>query len=149
MESERLVYLVRRRRTVLAELLELSRRQLVAAEQGRMNELMSLLAEKQPLLTKLRDDSSSLAEAESDDPDARIWDPPEQRAACRRQHDECEEMLRALMRMEAQCEQTLVASRQSLQEKLEQSQTAQQAVVGYAGADQKSTSGGRLDLSSQ
>ena len=149
MQPERLVQLVRQRKSVLSDLLDLSRRQVVAAELGRMSELMSLLAEKQPLLTQLRDDSASLAEAKSDDPDSRVWDRPEQRTACQREHQECEDMLKVLMQMEADCEQMLAASRQSLQEKLEQTQTAQQAVTGYAGADQQSTSGGRLDLSSQ
>tara|TARA_R110002049_G_scaffold2750_8_gene22124 strand:- start:27844 stop:28293 length:450 start_codon:yes stop_codon:yes gene_type:complete len=149
MNAERLVNLVSQRKTVLDELLEISQRQVTAVQQGRMNELMSLLAEKQAPLAKLREYSACLAEAAPDDPATRVWDRPEQRAQCQAEHARCEEMLRTLMEMEAQCEQTLSQSRESLQKQLEQTQTAQQAVTGYAEAEQANTSGGRLDLSSQ
>jgi hypothetical protein len=149
MNADRLFHLVLQRKAVLEKLLEISHRQVEAIEQERMNELMSLLAEKQNPLAQLREHSKSLAEATLNDPETRVWDQPEKREQCQNEHAKCEEMLQLLMEIEAECEQSLSLSRKSIQQKLEQTQTAQQAAVGYSLADQPSTTGGQLDLSSQ
>lgn len=149
MNADRLFHLVLQRKAVLEKLLDISRRQVEAIEQGRMNELMSLLAEKQAPLLQLREHSKSLGEGSLDDPEDRVWDQPEQRKQCQDEHAKCEEMLQMLMEIEAECEQSLSLSRALLQQKLEQTQSAQQAAFGYSLADQPSTTGGQLDLSSQ
>ena len=149
MKSEQLVDLVSQRKVVLEMLVEISQRQLDAVHHGRMNELMGLLAEKQTPLARLRDLSQTLAIATPDDPEARVWGSPNDRAECQREHEQCEQMLRSLMEIEARCEQTLASSKEKLRQELQQTQTAQQAVSGYSEAELPSSSGGRLDLSSQ
>lgn len=148
MKGAELFELVRCRRSVLLRLLEIGDRQRVAIDDGRMNELMGLLGEKQSPLRELGELSQRLAQAVGDDPQSRPWDDARDRLACRETNDQCEQMLRTLIELEAECEQALTLSRHALQQQLTQSQHAKDAVAGYAPPTRQHSAGGNLDLSS-
>jgi hypothetical protein len=149
MNGEELARRVTMRKQVLGELLEIARRQAVAIDGGRMNELMNLLGEKQVPLTRLADLSQAIAKAASDDPEVRPWNDPQDRRRCRAENEQCEEMLAELLRLEAECEQALSVRREDFRQQLERSHNTREAVSGYCRSDAGPPAGGHLDLSSQ
>lgn len=148
MDGNTLTALITERESILARLLELSHQQIEVITAGRMSELMSLLGEKQVPLQRLGDISKSLREASDDDPNARRWESEQARAQCRLTQDRCEKMHIELLAIEAQCETALTESRQMVQQKLTQLDSAHQAATRYASVDAVPASGVRLDLSS-
>lgn len=153
MDGATLSSLIDERKSILAQLLEMSGRQIEAITAGRMTELMTLLAEKQPPLQRLGDISKRLRQASGDDPSARSWESSQARENCRIAQEQCEKMHFELLAIEAQCETALTESREAVQVKLSQLDSAHQAANRYASNEVSvnngaSASGARLDLSS-
>ncbi len=148
MNGTALSELISRRRTILSQLLEIGGRQMEVIAAGRMTELMGLLAEKQQPLQQLGEISTLLREAAQDDPQARQWESAESREKCRVQQQQCEQMHIELLAIEAQCETALSESRESLQQRLGQIDSANQAANKYVDSEAIPTLGNRLDLSS-
>lgn len=148
MDGAKLSELITERKTILQQLLATSTQQIDAITLGRMSELMSLLGGKQAPLNRLNEISGLLREAEGEDPKSRLWDSPQTREKCRREQDECEQIHLELLAIEAECESSLLASRESLQQQVDRVDAAKQAATRYAHSDARSTAGGCLDLSS-
>lgn len=145
MEGKQLAELMNQRWSTLRELLEISDRQMTAIESGQMTELMRLLSEKQTPLNRLAEIAELIRDAADDDPEARLWDSPDSRNRCRQQQEECEQMHLELLAIEAECETALKKSRDTIQQNLEQVDSARQAANTYQTA--APTAGSRLDLS--
>lgn len=148
MDGHELSSLVDQRWLTLRELKEISSRQMDAIRGSRMGELMRLLSDKQQPLHRLAALAEQLRAAQRDDPHERCWESDAQRARCRQQQEECEQMHLELLAIEAECETALQQSRDSLQQRLERVDGGRTAANGYARSDQVFTTGGRLDLSS-
>lgn len=148
MDGAELTQLIGQRLSILRSLREVARRQVEAIGEGRLSDLMRLLSEKQKPLSQLSAIAKKLRVAVDDDPESRVWDSEAQRATCSRQQEECETLHLELLAMEAECETALQESRSSIQQQLDRVDAGRQAVDGYAASHQVSTSGGRLDLSS-
>ncbi|MGI9472230.1 MAG: flagellar export chaperone FlgN [Rubripirellula sp.] len=148
MDGDELSELITRRWSTLRELLECSRKQIDAIESGQMSDLMRLLSDKQRPISELVSIAEQLRLATHDDPEQRNWASPEMRQRCRDQQHECETMHLELLAIEAECEATLSANRQEVQERLAKVDAGWQAASGYAHQSSSPTSGGQLDLSS-
>lgn len=144
MDGKQLADLMDLRWTALRRLLEISDQQLAAIDAGQMTELMRLLSEKQKPLNRLAEIAEQIRGAAGDDPATRKWESEESRQRCRQQQEECEKMHLELLAIEAECESALKKSRDTIQQNLEQVDSARQAANRYT---QAPTSGGRLDLS--
>lgn len=148
MDSTTLAALIERRWTLLKQLIELGERQHAAIEQGHMSELLATLNEKQGPLKELGIVSEQLRSAIGEAPDRRNWSSVEARRRCSEQHEQCEQMLQALLAQEAECESALSVRRDTMEERLARSDGARRAAAGYASSAPSSPGGGRLDLCS-
>ncbi len=148
MNGNELLELMEQRWSTLCELLEIGNRQIAAIESERMSELMRLLSEKQMPLNRLAEIAASIRQAADDDPANRQWDSEETRVRCRQRQDECEQLHLQLLAIEAECETSLIESRDFIQQRLDRVDAGQQAANSYAHALATPTQGGQLDLSS-
>lgn len=148
MDSRTIAQLVHTRWRLLRDLVERGRRQREAIAAGRMSELMALLSEKQQPLEQLGETSKRLGAAADQLPDAGGWDSAEDREACLREHEACQQMLAELVELESDCEAALTAGRDAIAKQLTQSEGARRAASGYAEAAAQGGRGERLDLSS-
>ncbi|MFK8112572.1 MAG: flagellar export chaperone FlgN [Rubripirellula sp.] len=153
MDGQQLSQLMTVRWTALQQLLEVSEHQIQAIRAGHMSELMRILSQKQPHLSRLSNAAAQLRATTSDDPEQRHWDSPALREACRIQQEECEKMHLELLAIEAHCETLLQETRTGIQSELQQIDNAHLAASSYAqsqatGSQPTSHRGGQLDLSS-
>ena len=148
MDGDDLSRLVLQRWQVLDELLRLSRQQLDASRDGRMSEVMTLLAAKQKPLSALAVISGELQSAIDDDPDSRHWNVASGRHECRQQHQECERMLVDLMQLESDSESALTISRDAIANRISEGEGHRRATSAYSGNVRKASTGGNLDLTS-
>jgi len=132
---------------LLDDLISLGNQQLQAIELGRMSELLSLLAEKQPLLTQLSDTANQLRYC-GDPSAANSTMLPEDREVCRKQKAVASERFDELLTLEKQCESALCSSRDQIARRLEASAHSMNAATAYQGNQLQVSQGGRLDLSS-
>ena len=148
MNGQELSLLIEQRWQLLEHLLQISQRQIDAIQGARMTELMRILSEKQTPLNQLAQIAERLRPAATEDPETRVWASPEQRTRCRVQQEECEKMHLELLAIEAECESSLLKSRDNLQEQLSRVDSARQTISGYNTQQKAFESGSQLDLSS-
>lgn len=148
MDGTELSQLIEQRWCLLEQLLEISHRQIDAIKGSRMTELMRILSEKQAPLNQLTQLADRLRPAAQEDPNARVWGSAEQRNRCREQQEECEKMHLELLAIEAECESTLLQSREDLEQQLQRVDSARQTIDGYHASHSAIESGSQLDLSS-
>ena len=146
-DTATLIQLVAERWQTLQTLLEMSLQQSEIIQQDKISELLPFLSRKQPLLQRFAELQEQLRPYAAQSADARKWDSEAQRQACQQQLDESEEMLAEMMRLEQECETSLVAGRDRLAERMQQSDGSQRAASAYQSADRIAPTS-RLDLSS-
>ncbi|MEM9368053.1 MAG: flagellar export chaperone FlgN [Planctomycetota bacterium] len=130
---------------LLSELMTLTSGQHSAIQEGHMNELMRVLGRKQRLIQSLVEKSKELTSAREATPASDSVSPSH-----RARHRRCEEMHADLLRLEANSQTSLEASRDALNEKMTRTEGSRHAVNRYHQAptpDHQST-GGSLDLTS-
>ncbi len=135
---------------LLDDLLALGNQQSAAIAQGRMSELMALLAEKQPLLAQLSENAGTLRELSDQLVREHAADDP-YRVRCRQQKQLVDQAYAQLLEQEQHAEQQLTTSRDQVAERLAASTGSLQAATAYqrmAPQPGDSGAGGRLDLSS-
>jgi hypothetical protein len=144
LDTEILAQLVRAKRSCLVQLRNMGPKQMELVEQGNMTALLDLLSAKQRPLTELRRIELALDPFRVQDPEQRCWRSPEDRAACARQVEECQRLLREIMTREKQCEAVMVRRRDEAAVQLQGFQAAGQARGAYAAASQVEVS--QLDM---
>jgi len=128
----------------LTALLNMTDRQETAIASGHMNELMSVLSEKQRAVEAFVKTTSQLKE----DRDT-FADRPAISDAHRARNDECSQMHEQLLQREAACQSALEASRDEIAGELARGEGARRAAAGYGQAARPDrVQGGGLDLSS-
>jgi hypothetical protein len=147
MDTDSLAKLIDRKLQVLNQLHQLSLRQVQFVEQGDVSSLIGLLAAKQRLLHPLQSIEDGLAPYRDQDPDGRAWRSPQHRQRTREVVDQCESVLRDIVRLETLCEQELVRRRDVTAAQLRGAQDAAQAVQAYATAAPSVTT--QFDVSSE
>ncbi len=100
MNTDLLVKRLQQKRDVLRQLLQLGRCQSRMTQPGATGSVMKLLAAKQRLVTALQAVDAALEPFRGQDPEARIWRRPADRAAARELAAECDRLLADAMALE-------------------------------------------------
>lgn len=98
--TELLTVLIRKKHQVLVQLREIGRRQTELVTCGDIATLLKLLAAKQQLIAALQGLEGELKPFYAEDPEARVWRSPEERAECARQANECNALLEEVVALE-------------------------------------------------
>lgn len=132
---------------IVSEVLTFARRQETVIAEQQVAELMPLLAKKQMALERLSGVQKALEPFASQDPERRVWASEKARQRCREREQQCDQLLRHIMELDAKCEGKLTESRDELAERLQQTTGTQQAARAYQASQAATGSrGGRLDL---
>ncbi len=128
-------------RLLMGQLLQMARLQLDAIREERMEELLALLGQKQPLLnqlTSIRVELKQLGEQLNDEPS---WIADDRREACQQMKDEAGSQFEVLVRVEAECEQMLEKSKEEIRQRLETFDSGQSAAMAYQRSTEPRSSG--------
>ena len=129
--TDALARLVRQKRKLLEQLVALGRKQGELIESGDTPALIQLLAGKQQLIAGLQVVEQGLDAFRDDDPDARRWPTPADRAACRADSDACNELLAEALATERRHEGEMIDRRDTLSKRVRQAQSAHAASSAY------------------
>jgi hypothetical protein len=129
--TQSLANLVRQKRRLLEQLVSLGRRQGELIDAGEAAGLLQLLGGKQQLITGLQVLERGLDAFRGEDPDARRWASPAQRAACKADADACNELLAEVIATEQAHERLMSDRRDELGKRLHQAQSAHAASSAY------------------
>jgi hypothetical protein len=129
--TTRLVELISGKHQVLVRLRDLGRRQAELVASGDTASLLKLLAVKQQVITGLQDLERELAPFYDENPDAREWHSPQQRARCAQQAAECNDLLREVLGMEKTSAERMVMRRNEVAEQLQHVHAANQVRNAY------------------
>jgi hypothetical protein len=143
-DTNLLTQLVRAKHACLLRLRGMGQKQLELIEEGNMTGLLDLLSAKQRPLSELRQIEQALGPFRAQDPEQRRWSSPEARDACARTANECENVLREILKREKQCETELVRRRDEAAVRLQGFHVAGQARGAYTGGSARGIS--QLDL---
>ncbi len=148
METDLLANLIDQKHEVLSQLGELSRRQLaLAAAEGDMTPLLSVLGVKQQLLGRLTTIERQLDAFREQEPESRLWRSAADRTRCARAAEQCRTLLAELTSLEKQGLNDLLGRRDAAAARLKAAGAATQAREAYAGAAAPRAS--HLDLTSE
>ncbi len=146
-ETDLLAELVQQKHDVLVELRELSRRQAEIIAGGDISKLLSVLAAKQALLSRLQQLEPRLEPFRQQDPEARIWRSEADRGQCRQVAERCEAMLKEIILFEKRGEADLITRRDAAAVKLQGTHSASEARHAYTQLGGAGSVG--LDLTSE
>lgn len=143
-ETDILAELIHRKLLCLLHLYEMGKRQMEFIDTGNITALLDLLAIKQRSLSDLQRLESGLDPFRHQDPEARLWRTPEDRARCAEQARQCEGLLAAVLEQERRGERLLIARREETARQLEGAHLARNARNAYMGPAKRPV--GQLDL---
>lgn len=146
METDVLTELICRKRHVLSELRDLSRRQVAVVAEGDTASLLGLLATKQTLLDELRATDRKLDPFRDQDPEGRRWRSPVDRRRCQEASEACTSLLREILLLDEHSETGLRQRRDQAAERLQGAHSADEARHAYSRTAPLSSR--QLDLSS-
>lgn len=129
--TDALARLVKQKRKLLEQLVTLGRRQGELINASETPTLMRLLTGKQQLIAGLQVVEQGLDAFRHEDPEARQWPTPQDRAACQADADACNALLSEALEYERQCEQGMTERRDALSKQLQQAQSAHAASSAY------------------
>ncbi len=131
LETDILVQLIRAKHACLVQLRDIGRRQLELIEAGNLTGLLDLLSAKQRPLLELQRAERAIGPFRSQDPERRRWQSPEVRAACAKQLEDCDQLLREIIAQDKQSEATLSRRRDQAAAQLQGMHAAGQARGAY------------------
>jgi hypothetical protein len=146
-DTDILADLVRAKRSCLIQLRDAGRRQLELIDGGNMTALLDLLAAKQRTIVQLQRVERALDPFRGQDPDARRWRTPQDRAACCEQLQQCETLLGEIISQEKCSESNLTRRRDVAAVRLQGAHLAGVARGAYTAQPQTNVS--QLDLLSE
>jgi len=132
LDTDRLAALISAKSQVAELLLRLAARQLELAQNGQTQPLIKLLAAKQGVLEQLHRLEREIDPFRSQDPDARTWRVPADRAHCQAQAQQSADLLAQAMSLEKQGEAAMLRRREAAAAALAAVQSAADARVAYA-----------------
>jgi hypothetical protein len=147
LDTDLLLDMVDRKHQVLAELCELSRRQMAMIDRQDMSPLLELLSAKQELLTRLQVIERQLDPFRGQSPDERQWRTAASRSRCSQLLDRCETLLAEIVDREKQSETQLRTYRDEIGARLTGAHSAGRARHAYAAQQAMHVS--QLDLTSE
>ena len=129
--TEELARLVRQKRGLLEQLVAAGQRQKALIDGGDTTGLLQLLSDKQRLITALREIEADLNKHRNEDPDARAWRSPQDRAACSADAEACNRLLAEVLESERQQTEEVASRRDAIASQLRQAQSAHVASAAY------------------
>jgi flagellar biosynthesis/type III secretory pathway chaperone len=132
LSTKTLAELVRRKHDVLVQLCEIGRRQQRIIDDGETATLLQLLAAKQSMISSLQQVEREMAPYQIEDPDARVWPTPEERARCAQQATECNQLLEQIVALEKHSADRMTTRRNEVAAQLRNVYVAGQARDAYA-----------------
>lgn len=118
--TEQLAELIRKKHEVLLQLRDLGHRQTDLVKSGEIAALLKLLAGKQQLIANLQQLERTLKPYYGQNPDARVWSSPANRAQCAQLVAECNAMLEEIVNLEKQGAEQMTARKNEVAEQLQQ-----------------------------
>jgi flagellar biosynthesis/type III secretory pathway chaperone len=131
MSTEQLTQLIDAKHQVLSQLLEISRRQQIIIAEQELSALLSVLSAKQQILQVLQQIDQQLEPFRGEDPQQRVWRNIADRDRCRAQAERCEAILKEMLLLERQAENSLLLQREETAEQLAHFQTQADAERAY------------------
>lgn len=145
-DTARLRTLLDRKRACLVQLRDLGAAQCTLAAGGALGELLQLLSVKQGVLAQLQTVQQELAPYRHDDPEARRWSSPAERAAAAQAVADCDALLAEIVAQEQTSEAQLRLRRDAAAEQLSGAHSAAAARDAYG--HYAAAAAGQLDLRS-
>jgi hypothetical protein len=118
--TDQLAELIRGKHLVLTQLRDIGRRQADLVAGGEIGSLLKLLAGKQQLIAGLQDLERELKPHYSQNPDARLWRTPADRARCAQLADECNTLLEEIVNLEKRGAEQMDVRKNEVAEQLQQ-----------------------------
>lgn len=146
MDTQRLTQLIDAKHTVLKQLYELAQRQFALAGEGDAAALVSLLAVKQKLLDTLTALEERLNPFREQDPQARIWPSPADRARCASTSEHCRTLLDEIMSLDQRGMELLQARQQQTLRMIHAAHDAADARSAYFEQQQAPATSQHFDL---
>jgi hypothetical protein len=131
LSTTRLAGLITAKQQVLEILAQLGQKQVALITAGDMTSLMKLLAGKQSVMSHLQMIEQAMTPFRDEDPEARVWESPMHRTACQARADQCNALLREVMRLEQLAEAEMIKRRDHAQTSLNSVQAAADARAAY------------------
>jgi hypothetical protein len=122
--TEKLVELIRKKHYVLVQLRDSGRRQAELVSGGDISALLKLLAAKQQLIVGLQTLEQELKPYYGEDPDARVWRSPADRAQCAQLAQGCNALLEEVVKLEKRSAEQMGARKNEVAERLQQAHAA-------------------------
>ena len=143
---------ITQRRDLLAQILRTTLQQQAALEEGLVDRLLATLEEKDALVNQLRQLQDALKPYAEVEPADRQWRDQESRSRCRREIEETEKLQRAILDVDARCEQAMLSRREELFHSMQQTTGVALASQAYAAGNRVRTrapsTGSSIDLTS-
>ncbi|QDU55327.1 hypothetical protein [Aeoliella mucimassa] len=130
--TDNLAELIRKKQQVLLQLRDIGLKQQHAVDSADTSGLLQLLGAKQHLIAALQLVERHLRPFQAEDPEQRVWRSAQDRQACAKRAEECNQLLKEVMDLERQQELRMVEHRDRVAARLKQAGTAQRAVGAYA-----------------
>ncbi len=144
--ADRFYTLFLEQRLLMSQLLQMARLQLDAIREERIEELLALLGQKQPLLNQLTAIRVELKQLGEQLNGESSWNADDRRESCQQMRDEASGQFEVLVRVEAECEKLLEKSKEEIRQRLETFDSGQSAAMAYQRPAEPRPSG--LDFSS-
>ena len=139
-DTDQLTELIRLKHKCLIELRAMGVRQQACVDQGQMSDLIKLLGAKQALINRLGQVERAMDPFRAQDPEARVWRSPEERAKCRQISRECDEILGEILEGERQSEAVLRVRRDETAKQLQGTHASTATRQAYAEAGPRAMS---------
>ncbi len=139
-QTDRLAELVERKHECLVRLHLLGRKQLGLVEEGRMAELLDLLAVKHRFLLDLQELDRQLEPFRREEPEDRRWRSAELRRQCAEKAEQCRRLLQEVLQQEKVCEEKVIRRREETAAQLEKLSRSGQACGAYLSSDRPARS---------
>jgi hypothetical protein len=129
--TEQLAELVRAKHQVLTQLRDIGRRQTDLVTTGEIAALLQLLAGKQQFIVRLQELERELKPYYAENPDARKWRSPADRAQCAKQAEECNALLEEIVNLEKRGAEQMDARKSEVAAQLQHAHAAAHVRSAY------------------
>jgi hypothetical protein len=130
--TDKLFELIRKKHDVLLQLRDMGLRQSELVKSGEISGLLKLLGAKQHVIAGLQELESGLKPYYAENPDARIWRSPADRAQCAQIANNCNTLLEEVVKLERNGAEQMDARRNDVAAQLNQVHAASQVRNAYS-----------------
>jgi len=130
--TDKLIELIRKKHEVLVQLRDMGLRQAELVKSGEITGLLKLLGAKQHVIVGLQELERGLKPYYAENPDARVWRSPADRAHCSQLANECNALLEEVVKLERNGAEQMDARRSDVAAQLNQAHAASHVRNAYS-----------------